>query len=594
VAGTSFPYITPTRFFLFAEFVGFRKKGFLWASVAGAILLIIPTILQGLAGLSLPPVIGLYFPAMLFCIIMASYLAFFEAWRMTSFMAEQELFMRQRTAETLSASTSADEQVVENSSLTQRYYNATLLALTISIWFIPFAYIYSDYDVIFLICFTIHAIVSFAYWMIRVKDIKSLTEKGWAWPKVIFGTIFLIIMVIGVKVKTGLSLDTSIVTPFIGKLSATMGVVSALWMIRIAEEFKKLQQSTFLAKVMELYANKVNVNRLVGISVFAASFIIYLFDDLPTIAPYLDKAEQAYFCYFVIFLVCCGVEFMNITNVWSFSSGPLLGLLGIMYTIRFPPSFLIGLSVLLPSLSVGVPITKGILAAIPFCFIAMSGYALNDFFDIDKDRINKPHRPHPSGKLTRNQIFVLAIALFLLSISFSLIAAKTALELAFYTSALVGVAGYNLVVRYCAYVKAFYTAAFSSLPLLYDVVVYGLPRMYILAPAAALLFVSAREILMDIRDIPGDKRDAIVTLPMLLGEKTTANVAFSMKMISLVILLPFVFAQPLGLGLAIWLTMLLSTLIMYKVWWINSGKYWRKVILSLWITMFMGIALIAL
>jgi 4-hydroxybenzoate polyprenyltransferase len=589
-----FPILILLIFFLVAEIIRFRKKQFLIASGVGSTALIILTILQGLGGFSLPPILGVYFPAMLFCMIMSAYLAVFEAWRMTAFIAVQESSGKPDTTTSQLEITSEAEAATASTGLTQRYYNATLLALTISVWFIPLAYIYSDYDAIFLACFTLHAIAAFAFWLIRVKNIKSLSEKDWSLPKNIFGTVFLIIMVVGVKVKTGVSLNTSVVTPLMGKLSAVMGAISGLWMFRISTEYEKLQQPTFLAKVMELYTKKVNVSRLVGIAAFAASFIIYFFDDFPAVAPYLNKAQQAYLCYVTIFLVCCIVEFFNITNLYRFSSSLLFMLLGILHTVRFPPSLLIGLSVLLPGLSVGVPIQKGILSAVPFCLIAMSGYALNDYFDIDKDKINKPYKPYPSGKLTRSHIFILAITLFLLSISFSYIGAKNNVELSFYLIALIGVAGYNLIVRYVGFLKAFYTAVFSSLPLLYDVVVYNLPQTYIFALTAALLFISAREMLMDIRDIPGDKQDAITTLPMILGEKATANAAFLMKVASLVFLLPFVVTQPLWLGLTIWLTMLLSTLFMYKMWWVNSGRYCRTIIRSLWVTIFMGITLIAL
>lgn len=58
----------------------------------------------------------------------------------------------------------------------------------------------------------------------------------------------------------------------------------------------------------------------------------------------------------------------------------------------------------------GVPATKDIIAGFG-CgfFISASALILNDYFDIESDKVNAPHRPLPSGAVTKNEIIYLTI-----------------------------------------------------------------------------------------------------------------------------------------------------------------------------------------
>jgi len=51
-------------------------------------------------------------------------------------------------------------------------------------------------------------------------------------------------------------------------------------------------------------------------------------------------------------------------------------------------------------------------------FLASAGYALNNIFDIEIDRINKPSRPLPSKKISLNEAYGLTIFLYLLALIF--------------------------------------------------------------------------------------------------------------------------------------------------------------------------------
>jgi geranylgeranylglycerol-phosphate geranylgeranyltransferase len=158
-----------------------------------------------------------------------------------------------------------------------------------------------------------------------------------------------------------------------------------------------------------------------------------------------------------------------------------------------------------------------------FCASA-GGFLINDYFDVEKDRINHPDRVLPSGKLSRKNVLCAALASFGLAllfasllniISFLLVALNIALLLA-YSRVLVfsGLIG-NIIAAYLS----------SSLLLLAGLVAeHSKP---ILPYAAFIFFVMlGREIVFDIRDIKGDAAEGLRTLPIQIGVQPAFRVVW--------------------------------------------------------------------
>ena len=51
--------------------------------------------------------------------------------------------------------------------------------------------------------------------------------------------------------------------------------------------------------------------------------------------------------------------------------------------------------------------TTLVLACLCASLVAASGNIINDYFDVEIDRINKPDRPIPSGRISRNEVLIL-------------------------------------------------------------------------------------------------------------------------------------------------------------------------------------------
>ncbi|MCW8823841.1 MAG: UbiA family prenyltransferase, partial [Ignavibacteriaceae bacterium] len=67
-----------------------------------------------------------------------------------------------------------------------------------------------------------------------------------------------------------------------------------------------------------------------------------------------------------------------------------------------------------------------LLAAVSAALTAASGNVLNDIIDIDIDKINRPNRPLPSGKINITEAYLLISVLILLSLIISFLVSYSA------------------------------------------------------------------------------------------------------------------------------------------------------------------------
>jgi geranylgeranylglycerol-phosphate geranylgeranyltransferase len=155
-----------------------------------------------------------------------------------------------------------------------------------------------------------------------------------------------------------------------------------------------------------------------------------------------------------------------------------------------------------------------------------AGNAINDYFDLEIDRINKPERPISSGKISLRTALYFSLALFsvgtLLAASINLICGVIAfvnsLLLIYYASSLKRTALLgNISVGYLTGS----TFLFGGAVFFENDGINGVFVLFLLATLATV----AREIVKDIEDIEGDREDGARTLPIIVGAKKAAYVA---------------------------------------------------------------------
>ena len=144
-----------------------------------------------------------------------------------------------------------------------------------------------------------------------------------------------------------------------------------------------------------------------------------------------------------------------------------------------------------------------------------AGNAVNDVFDLEADRINRPLRPLVTGELSREA----AIAIAGVAGGFGLFAAW------WVSRALFALAVLALVVMlaYSPWLKSrgirgnLAVAVVASLPLVYGAVAAGDARAGLVPSVLAALLHLAREIVKDIEDVSGDLALGRRTPPIVWG-----------------------------------------------------------------------------
>jgi geranylgeranylglycerol-phosphate geranylgeranyltransferase len=170
-----------------------------------------------------------------------------------------------------------------------------------------------------------------------------------------------------------------------------------------------------------------------------------------------------------------------------------------------------------PSMSV-------VLGAVVAFLLLSAGNALNDFCDVETDRINKPSRPIPSGQVKRRAAMVFAVVAFAAGTSLSLLINWVAFSVACIVSMLLVL--YTVRLRRLLLVGNTLIGILTGLTFVYGGIAVGAIGGAIIPGIFSFLFTTGREIIKDIQDVKGDKAVGLLSLPIGWGERKAMYVAF--------------------------------------------------------------------
>jgi geranylgeranylglycerol-phosphate geranylgeranyltransferase len=157
------------------------------------------------------------------------------------------------------------------------------------------------------------------------------------------------------------------------------------------------------------------------------------------------------------------------------------------------------------------------LAAVSAALTAASGNVLNDFFDIEIDKVNRPIRSLPSGKITINEARVLIIVLAILSLVLSFLISYAAFIIVFISNVLLFL--YSKLLKGIPLVGNITVAFLTGLVFIFGGVVVGNLSAAIIPAVFAFLINLIREVVKDMQDIEGDEKSNIITFPIKYGFK---------------------------------------------------------------------------
>lgn len=166
-----------------------------------------------------------------------------------------------------------------------------------------------------------------------------------------------------------------------------------------------------------------------------------------------------------------------------------------------------------------------LLSALTVFLVVGGGNSLNDYFDYKIDKINKPDRPIPYGKINRKQAlyfsFFLFIAGILLSLSLNMISSGIVIF------AVILLSAYAKYSKSLSVYGNMMIAMLTGLIFIYaGSVVEKLNIVVIILAVCAALITFSRELIKDIEDIKGDKKIGALTLPIQIGRVKTKLVGF--------------------------------------------------------------------
>jgi geranylgeranylglycerol-phosphate geranylgeranyltransferase len=163
----------------------------------------------------------------------------------------------------------------------------------------------------------------------------------------------------------------------------------------------------------------------------------------------------------------------------------------------------------------------------------MCTYIVNDLDDLEKDKINHPRRPLPSGQVTITFVVIIyyvCLALALLTTRFFIGRDQSAF---LYYAGFSMCISYRYVVDYLPSFKSLYVAATTTIPVLILITYYPVDTSPLAQTAIALfLAMLGRELCKDLPDRRGDP----VSFLQRVDPETVAHVAFTMQGLAIVIL----------------------------------------------------------
>lgn len=198
--------------------------------------------------------------------------------------------------------------------------------------------------------------------------------------------------------------------------------------------------------------------------------------------------------------------------------------------LRLDSSLIIFLIVFIPLLTRTKDLRLSLGKATPLLFIGFCTFIANGLDDIEKDKINHPERPLPSGRINPS----LAAILYFLFLALALLTARHYITTgaAFWYYALLALStSYGYVVDCFPGIKSLYVAGATTIPVLIVATLFPSEWRLLVIAGSVFFFVLGKELCMDILDRPGD----VQSFMHRIDSRRIANSAFFLQALALLL-----------------------------------------------------------
>jgi geranylgeranylglycerol-phosphate geranylgeranyltransferase len=207
--------------------------------------------------------------------------------------------------------------------------------------------------------------------------------------------------------------------------------------------------------------------------------------------------------------------------------------------LNFLITFLVIVVACIISIEGDYSVLKIILAGLSGALTASAGNVINDYFDIDTDKINRPNRVLPKGELTLNKAKSFYIFLIIFALSSSAFISLVALLEVLFAAVLLFL--YSYKIKKIPLIGNFIIAFLTGFAFIYGGIAVNNVKASLIPAVFAFLINFTREIIKDMEDIEGDKQQGIFTYPAVHGFKKAKSIIVFITIILISLtLIPFI------------------------------------------------------
>ncbi len=199
-------------------------------------------------------------------------------------------------------------------------------------------------------------------------------------------------------------------------------------------------------------------------------------------------------------------------------------IIAVIKIIRPVNILIVLLSVIISSVicaSTGYSIRIIIFASLSAGFAAAAGNTINDIFDIEIDKLNRPDRPLPSNVISRKQALIMYFLFIIISLFLGYLINDAAFIVACSANMILFLYSYKF--KSIPLFGNSIVASLTGLAFLYGGIAVNNVRFAVIPAVFAFLINAIREIVKDMEDVKGDSANNIKTFPILKGYKSANN-----------------------------------------------------------------------
>ena len=179
-----------------------------------------------------------------------------------------------------------------------------------------------------------------------------------------------------------------------------------------------------------------------------------------------------------------------------------------------------------------------ILASLSGMFISAGGNVINDYFDLEVDRVNKPQRPLASGRVSPTVALASYLVVSVVGLIISVLINRSTFLIA--GAAVVGLFFYSASLKLELFWGNFTVAFVSALAFLYGGASVGNARGALIPAVFAFLYHFGREVLKDLEDMEADRLRRSRSIPLACGKRAAQRIIlFTFALLIIATILPF-------------------------------------------------------